>query len=253
MGGGGGFFGAIKRVAGGGSLFMTEYRAIGGPGEVAFATRVPGHIVPVQVGRGYEYLVHRHGFLCATAGVQLGVGFQQSLGAGIFGGDGFLLQKVSGYGTAWLELSGEVVTRDLAPRRDPPGAPRSRRRLPVQRLLPDHADSGHPQHDLRRRRDLPGRPHRPRPRLAADPADRTPGEPADGVHAVAGEPSGRRVGWSADSSARCCARRRWSQFTGAGVTSGALRHSIGAQARDLPKKIAALGPRDRPRERPRKG
>jgi uncharacterized protein (TIGR00266 family) len=112
--GGGGFFGAIKRVAGGGSLFMTEYRAYGAPGEVAFATRVPGHIVPVPVGNGYEYLIHRHGFLCATAGIELGVGFQQSLGAGIFGGDGFLLQKVSGQGTAWLELSGEVIIKDLA-------------------------------------------------------------------------------------------------------------------------------------------
>src|SRR5271168_869410 len=115
MAGGGGIFGAIKRVAGGGSLFMTEYRAIGGPGEVAFATRVPGHILPVQVGQGYEYLVHRHGFLCATAGIELGVGFQQSLGAGIFGGDGFLLQKISGQGIAWLELSGELVIKDLAP------------------------------------------------------------------------------------------------------------------------------------------
>jgi uncharacterized protein (TIGR00266 family) len=114
MGGGGGFFGAIRRVAGGGSLFMTEYRALGAPGEVAFATRVPGHIVPLPVGNGYEYLIHRHGFLCATAGVELGLGFQQSLGAGIFGGDGFLLQKISGQGTAWLELSGEVITKDLA-------------------------------------------------------------------------------------------------------------------------------------------
>ncbi len=113
--GGGGFFGAIKRVAGGGSLFMTEYRAYGAPGEVAFATRVPGHIVPVPVGNGYEYLIHRHGFLCPTAGIELGVGFQQSLGAGIFGGDGFLLQKVSGQGTAGLELSGEVIIKDLAP------------------------------------------------------------------------------------------------------------------------------------------
>src|ERR1700734_586839 len=111
--GGGGFFGAIKRVAGGGSLFMTEYRAVGAPGEVAFATRVPGHIVPVEVGPGHEYLVHRHGFLCATANIELGVGFQQSLGAGIFGGNGFLLQRISGQGIAWLELSGEVITRDL--------------------------------------------------------------------------------------------------------------------------------------------
>jgi uncharacterized protein (TIGR00266 family) len=115
FGGGGGFFGALKRVAGGGSLFMTEYRAVGAPGEVAFATRVPGHIVPVEVGPGNEYMIHRHGFLCATDQIQISVGFQQSLGAGIFGGDGFLLQKVAGVGTAWLELSGEVIVRDLAP------------------------------------------------------------------------------------------------------------------------------------------
>lgn len=114
FGGGGGIFGAIKRMAGGGSLFMTEYRAMGGPGELAFATRVPGHILPVEVAPGAEYMVHRHGFLCGTAGIGLTVGFQQSLGAGIFGGAGFLLQRVNGQGTAWLELSGEVVTRDLA-------------------------------------------------------------------------------------------------------------------------------------------
>jgi uncharacterized protein (TIGR00266 family) len=113
MGGGGGFFGAFKRVAGGGSLFMTEYRALGAPGEIAFATKVPGHILPVELGPGREYLIHRHGYLCSTPQVQLGVGFQQSLGAGIFGGDGFLLQKVSGQGTAWLELSGELIVKDL--------------------------------------------------------------------------------------------------------------------------------------------
>jgi uncharacterized protein (AIM24 family) len=60
-------------------------------------------------------MVHRHSFLCATPQIQIGVGFQQSLGAGIFGGDGFLLQKVSGAGTAWLELSGEVILKDLQP------------------------------------------------------------------------------------------------------------------------------------------
>lgn len=111
--GGGGIFGAIRRVAGGGSLFMTEYRAIGAVGELAFATRVPGHILPVEVVGGHEYMIHRHGFLCATPEIELGVGFQQSLGAGVFGGDGFLLQKVSGQGTAWLELSGEVVLKEL--------------------------------------------------------------------------------------------------------------------------------------------
>ncbi len=115
FGGGGGFLGAIKRIAGGGTLFMTEYQAQGYQGEVAFATKIPGHILPIEVGPGHEYMIHRHGFLCATPQIQLGVGFQQSLGAGIFGGDGFLLQRITGHGTAWLELSGEVVVRDLKP------------------------------------------------------------------------------------------------------------------------------------------
>jgi len=115
MGGGGGLFGALKRVAGGGSLFMTEYRAYQYPGAVSFATKVPGHIVPIELGQGSEYMVHRHGFLCATTQVTIGVGFQQSLGAGIFGGDGFLLQRIGGSGTAWLELSGELIVKNLAP------------------------------------------------------------------------------------------------------------------------------------------
>ena len=115
MGGGGGIFGALKRVAGGGSLFMTEYRASGAAGVVSFATKVPGHIVPIEVSPGNEYMIHRHGFLCATSQVTIGVGFQQSLGAGIFGGNGFLLQKVGGQGTAWLELSGELIEKKLAP------------------------------------------------------------------------------------------------------------------------------------------
>ena len=129
FGGGGGFLGAIKRMAGGGSLFMTEYQAQGYAGEVAFATKIPGHILPLEIGPGHEYLVHRHGFLCATPQIQLGVGFQQSLGAGIFGGDGFLLQKLTGHGTAWLELSGEVVVRDLRPGE-------TLRSIGVQNLLP---------------------------------------------------------------------------------------------------------------------
>jgi uncharacterized protein (TIGR00266 family) len=115
MGGGGGLFGVLKRVAGGGSIFMTEYRAMQYPGQVSFAAKMPGHIVPVELGQGTDYLVHRHGFLCATPQVTIGVGFQQSLGAGIFGGDGFLLQRVGGQGTAWLELSGELIVKDLGP------------------------------------------------------------------------------------------------------------------------------------------
>lgn len=115
MGGGSGLLGTFKRVVGGGSLFMTEYRARGSAGTVAFATKLPGHIIPLEVKAGESYLIHRHGFLCATPGVELSVGFQQSLGAGIFGGDGFLLQKLSGQCEAFIELGGEIVTYDLAP------------------------------------------------------------------------------------------------------------------------------------------
>jgi uncharacterized protein (TIGR00266 family) len=114
LGGGGGLGGLFKRAVGGGSIFMTRYSAEGAPGLVAFATKMPGHILPVDVRPGAEYMVHRHGFLCGTEGVQLGLGIQQSLGAGIFGGDGFVLQKISGAGQAWVELDGEVVPYTLA-------------------------------------------------------------------------------------------------------------------------------------------
>jgi uncharacterized protein (TIGR00266 family) len=110
-----GFFGAIKRAVGGGSLFMTAYRSSAGTGLVAFATKVPGQILSMDVGRERSYLIHRHGFLCGTPAIELSVGFQRSLGAGVFGGQGFVLQKIGGEGTAWVELDGEVVTYDLSP------------------------------------------------------------------------------------------------------------------------------------------
>ena len=113
-GGGGGLFGAFKRAVSGGSLFMTEYTARGTAGTVAFAAKIPGHIVPVTVAPGQEYMLHRHGFLCGTPDAVLTVGFQQSLGAGVFGGEGFVLQRLSGSAQAWVELGGEVVSYDLA-------------------------------------------------------------------------------------------------------------------------------------------
>lgn len=114
-GGGKGLFGLAKRAMAGGGLFMTEYRAHGSQGTVAFPAKIPGQILPVALGSGAPYLVHKHGFLCGTEGVEVSAGFQQSLGAGIFGGDGFMLQKLSGHGTAWVELGGEAVVRDLHP------------------------------------------------------------------------------------------------------------------------------------------
>ncbi|HZZ00956.1 MAG TPA: AIM24 family protein [Candidatus Baltobacteraceae bacterium] len=108
-----GLWGVLGRALSGGGLFMTEYTAPSGNGLVAFASKVPGQIMQVDVQPGHGYMIHRHGFLCATQGVELSVGFQQSLGAGIFGGNGFILQKLAGSCSAWVELGGEIVTYDL--------------------------------------------------------------------------------------------------------------------------------------------
>ncbi len=110
-----GFLGAIGRALSGGGLFMTEYTAPYTTGVVGFAAKIPGAIEELAVQPGQGYLIHKHGFVCATQGVELTTGFQQSLGAGIFGGNGFLLQRLSGYCTAWVELGGEIIVRDLAP------------------------------------------------------------------------------------------------------------------------------------------
>ncbi|MBV8153180.1 MAG: AIM24 family protein [Candidatus Eremiobacteraeota bacterium] len=110
-----GIFGILGRALSGGGIFMTEYTCPSGNGLIAFASKVPGQIVQVDVQPGHGYMIHRHGFLCATEGVELSIGFQQSLGAGIFGGNGFILQKLAGTSTAWVELGGEIVTYDLQP------------------------------------------------------------------------------------------------------------------------------------------
>ncbi|HET7421580.1 MAG TPA: TIGR00266 family protein [Candidatus Dormibacteraeota bacterium] len=111
----GGFLGALGRAVAGGTFFMTEYTAVGGPGLLAFAAKLPGEILPLEIAAGETYMIHRHGFLCATPGVQFSIGFQQRLGAGIFGGTGFRLQRLTGQGPAWVALNGEVVTYDLQP------------------------------------------------------------------------------------------------------------------------------------------
>jgi len=110
-----GVFGAVKRAIAGGTLFMTEYSAVGGAGMVAFATKVPGHIKAIELDGSRQYMVHRHGYLCGVPTVTLEIGFQQKLSAGFFGGEGFILQRVSGSGDAWIELDGEVVEYELAP------------------------------------------------------------------------------------------------------------------------------------------
>jgi uncharacterized protein (AIM24 family) len=111
-GGGGGLMGGLKRMMGGGGLFLTRYD---GPGSISFATKIPGHIVPVDISGGHSYLVHRHGWLCGTPGITPSVGLQQSFRGGLYGGEGFILQKLDGEGRAWIELGGEVTSYELPP------------------------------------------------------------------------------------------------------------------------------------------
>ncbi len=113
--GGGGLKGVVKRAVSGSTIMLSTYTAEGGVGAVSFASKVPGHILPIDVSPEAEFLVHRHGFMAATPGVQLGLGFQQSFRGGIFGGMGFILQKITGTGRAYIELSGEVLAFDLQP------------------------------------------------------------------------------------------------------------------------------------------
>ena len=76
---------------------------------------MPGNIVPVDIRPGELYMVHRHGWICGTSGIMPGVGLQQSFKGGMWGGDGFVMQKLEGQGRAWIELSGELTVYDLPP------------------------------------------------------------------------------------------------------------------------------------------
>jgi uncharacterized protein (TIGR00266 family) len=111
---GGGFLAGLKRSFGGGTLFITEFAARGA-GHVAFAPRFPGTIQAIFLAAGQTLICRKETFLCAETSVTLDIAWQKKLGAGFFGGQGFILQKVSGPGTVWLDLSGEVVERDLRP------------------------------------------------------------------------------------------------------------------------------------------
>ena len=110
---GGGFFAGIMRSVSGGSLFITDFTARG-EGHVAFAPRFPGTIMPIQLAPGQSLICRKETFLCAEKSVSFEIAWQQRIGAGFFGGQGFILQKVTGPGTVFLDLSGEIVERDLA-------------------------------------------------------------------------------------------------------------------------------------------
>lgn len=110
----GGLGKAFGRLLAGEALFQNRYTAQGGPGLIAFASSFPGSIRAFEIAPGKELVVQKSGFLAAEAGVELSVFFQKKLGSGFFGGEGFIMQKLSGQGIAFAEFDGHVVEYELA-------------------------------------------------------------------------------------------------------------------------------------------
>ena len=106
---GGGLGKMFSRMISGDSLFLNRYTAQRGPGQIAFASSFPGSIRAIQIEPGKEVIVQKCGFLAAEEGVDLSVHFQKRFSAGLFGGEGFVMQKLSGRGTAFIEIDGTAV------------------------------------------------------------------------------------------------------------------------------------------------
>ena len=109
----GGLGKAFGRLLAGEALFQNRYTAQGGPGLIAFASSFPGEIRAVDIAPGHSIVVQKRSFLACTEGVELSVFFQKKFGTGFFGGEGFIMQKLSGSGTAFLEIDGSTVEYDL--------------------------------------------------------------------------------------------------------------------------------------------
>ena len=111
----GGLGKAFGRMFSGESIFQNIYTARDGSGMIAFASSFPGSIRAVEIGPDRPIVVQKTAFLAAQREVDLSVFFQKKLGAGFFGGEGFIMQKLSGRGTAFLEIDGDAVEYDLGP------------------------------------------------------------------------------------------------------------------------------------------
>ncbi|MGC9443434.1 MAG: TIGR00266 family protein [Candidatus Methanospirareceae archaeon] len=109
----GGFLKAIGRKFAGETMFLTEFSPTGGEGLVAFGGNAPGTIKPIEVGASREFIVQKDAFLCAEDTVELSVAFQQRLGSAFFGGEGFILERLSGEGTVFIHACGDFIEFDL--------------------------------------------------------------------------------------------------------------------------------------------
>ena len=111
----GGLGKAFGRMFSGESIFQNRYTATGGNGMIAFASSFPGNIIAYDIAPGREIIVQKRGFLASEAGVNLSVFFQKKMGTGFFGGEGFIMQKLSGNGTAFVEFDGSITEYTLQP------------------------------------------------------------------------------------------------------------------------------------------
>ncbi len=103
----------LGRALSGESLFMTSYICRGPQAMIAFAPEAPGKVVPLPLQPGQTIIMQKDAFMCAEDSVELAMHFRKRLGAGLFGGEGFIMQKVTGPGLAFLEIPGEVVQYNL--------------------------------------------------------------------------------------------------------------------------------------------
>ena len=110
---GGGLSKMFGRMFSGESIFMNEYTAQGGAGMIAFASSFPGSIIPYQVTPGHGIIVQKRGFLAMEKGLDLSVFFNQRLGKGLFGGEGFIMQKITGSGMVFLEIDDHCKQYEL--------------------------------------------------------------------------------------------------------------------------------------------
>ena len=106
---------ALGRMFAGEAIFQNRYTATGGNGMIAFASSFPGQIRAWDISPGNDIIVQKTGFLAAEESVELSVFFRKKLGAGLFGGEGFIMQRLSGQGTAFVEFDGHVVEYQLQP------------------------------------------------------------------------------------------------------------------------------------------
>lgn len=111
----GGVMKSLGRMFTGESIFMNTFTAGVDGAKVAFATTVPGDIVPINVGENNGFTIQKNAFLCAEPGVDISVAFTKRFSTGLFGGEGFILQKAAGNGMLFLEVDGDPIERVLAP------------------------------------------------------------------------------------------------------------------------------------------